>query len=242
MSEFNSQEWALGHLRKLEDKGFNVDQLSTIAKGLADAALGNYRTRWSVRSCSFCEKFQGCSVKALGYGSFNSPVMIVSERAGEDDIKWGQAMVGTDGFLLTYLLDLFGVDRQSVYVTSLIKCYKDGVKPGQDEADNCFVHLANEIDVIKPAVIITLGQIVTKTLLGDDQFRLHTQEDGGSFRQYAGYQVRPTYSLDYVLEVEGDRHTAAKRTVYKDFKAAFNLADEIRPGYVYRSSPQPVTA
>jgi uracil-DNA glycosylase family 4 len=245
MTTFNPQEWAVGHLRKLQEKGLDTEELMGMAQSLADTALAHHYTRRLVSTCDWCPSFKGCGTKAMGYGSFNSPVMIVSDRSTEDDAQWGQAMVGTDGFLLTLLLNKLGVDRQTVYVTNLIKCFKADHIPGNDEANQCLVHLAKEIDVIKPAVIITLGQFAAKIILDDEKFRLHTDEDGGAFRDYAGIKVRPAYSLQYLLSLEGDRHIAAKRAVWKDFKAAFDMADTLRPGYNYRMSeygPTPVPA
>lgn len=245
MGTFSPAEWAVGHLRKLEEKGFAPDQLESACKSMAQSVMGNHYTRWNVRSCQACPSYAGCQVKALGYGSFNSPIMIVSERATADDIMWGQAMVSTEGFLLDFLLDKLGVDRSMVYTTTLVKCHKTGFEAGRDEAEMCLAHLAQEIEAIQPAVILTFGQLVPSVILGDEGFRLtmppRSPEDrdgylASNWREYSGFKIRPTYPLRSILETEGERQALAKQTIWTDFRAVLQKAEELRPNYNYRLS------
>lgn len=225
----------MDQLRVLEAKGIRCDDLHTAVERMGLPLLTHYRTQTQVRKCSWCPLYAGCKVKSLGFGSYNSPVMIINEAASAHDVRWGQAMVGPDGWLLSIVLDKLGVDRQMVYVTNLIKCYREGVTPSREEADNCMVHLAYEIQHINPAVIITMGQLTAATLLDDPNFRL--MQDRGKWRMYAGtYHVMPTISLEQVLALEGERYIEAKRTIWGDFSAAFERARELRPDFVYRAT------
>lgn len=243
MAGFSPAEWAVNHMRALQEKGFTFDDIERASASLAQSIMANRNTRWNVRMCQACESFAGCSVKALGYGSLNSPLMIVNERASADDILWGQSLVGTEGFLLALMLDKLGVDMSMVYVTSLIKCYKDGITAGVDEAENCVVHLAQEIDAIKPAVVLTFGQLVPSILFGNPDFRLtsppRNREDrqryvDENWRQYSRFLLRPSYSLRSILETEGERQMLAKQTIWLDLRAALTKAQELRPEYSYR--------
>lgn len=248
MARFSPAEWALNHLRDLQARGFAVEDVEKAAESMAHSVMANRNTRWNVRACKACEKFSGCSVKALGYGALNSPLMFVTERATADDILWGQSLTGLEGFLLALMLDKLDIDLSMVYVTSLVKCHKDGVAAEREEAENCVIHLAQEIEAIKPAVVVTFGQLVPSVLFGDPNFRLaapprsradwarYTEEN---WKEYAGaFLIRPTYPLRAILDTEGERQVLAKQTIWLDLRAAVGKAEELRPGFSYRINRQ----
>jgi uracil-DNA glycosylase family 4 len=122
------------------------------------------------KNCTKCNLCKTRKNFVLSEGNVNSKIMFIGEGPGKDEDEQARPFVGRSGKLLTeYIEKYLGFDRKHFYITNMVKCRpingnKDRV-PTQFEIDSCCHILKNEIDIIKPYVIITLGNTSTKFFL-----------------------------------------------------------------------------
>ncbi len=83
----------------------------------------------------------------------------------QEDLK-GEPFVGRAGQLLTQLIEGIGLTRDDVYIANVVKCRPPGNRdPQPDEIDACAPWLDRQLELIRPRVIVTLGNFATKLLL-----------------------------------------------------------------------------
>lgn len=135
--------------------------------------------------------------------------MFVGEGPGADEDARGEPFVGRAGQLLTAMLRAMGLRRQDVYIANIVKCRPPGNRdPESDEAAACMPYLRSQIQLVDPEVIVLLGKIAARFLLG-----LTTAISGyhGRWMQWEGRQVLPIYHPAYLL-----RNPAAKAQAWAD--------------------------
>lgn len=122
----------------------------------------------------FLHNCQRCKLAGLGrtqvvFGTGNphATIMFVGEAPGFHEDRQGEPFVGAAGKLLTELLQSAGLPRSEVYIANVIKCRPPNNRdPEPDEVDTCKPFLLQQIELIKPKVVCTLGNFATQTLLG----------------------------------------------------------------------------
>jgi DNA polymerase len=111
-------------------------------------------------------------------------MMLIGEQPGDSEDRAGHPFVGPAGRVLDEALEAAGVDRRSVYVTNAVKHFKWKPrgkrrihdKPNRQEMIACRPWLEQEIELVRPGVVVTLGATAAQSLLGPS-FRL-TQHRG----------------------------------------------------------------
>jgi len=119
------------------------------------------------RTCVRCPLSQGRTQVVFGVGNPNADLMFVGEASGrEEDLK-GEPFVGRAGKLLDQLVaEEMGMSRDTFYVGNVLKCRPPGNRdPKPDEIASCRPYLEQQIELIGPRVIVTLGNFATKLLL-----------------------------------------------------------------------------
>ena len=118
--------------------------------------------------------------------------MFVGEAPGRDEDLQGEPFVGRSGKLLDRLVaEEMGMDRSQFYIANVVKCRPpDNRDPRAEEIAACRPYLVAQLELIAPAVVVTLGNFATKLLLDTD--RGITQVRGASYPMGA-YQLVPTY-------------------------------------------------
>jgi DNA polymerase len=92
--------------------------------------------------------------------------MLVGEAPGRNEDEQGEPFVGAAGRLLDDLLAGIGIQREEVYIANVLKCRPPGNRdPRDDEIDACKGYLRDQIRMIHPQVVITLGNFATKLLV-----------------------------------------------------------------------------
>jgi DNA polymerase len=92
--------------------------------------------------------------------------MLVGEAPGKNEDLEGEPFVGAAGQLLDQLLGEIGIRRQDVYIANVLKCRPPGNRdPRDDEIDACKGYLREQIRLIRPEVVVTLGNFATKLLV-----------------------------------------------------------------------------
>ena len=121
--------------------------------------------------CTRCPLAATRTQVVFGVGDPDADLMFVGEAPGRDEDLAGEPFVGRSGRLLDRLLaEELGIDRSAVYIANVVKCRPpDNRDPRPEEIDSCRPYLAAQVELIAPAVVVTLGNFATKLLLDTDQ-------------------------------------------------------------------------
>ena len=121
----------------------------------------------SLRNCQRCKLAKlGRTQVVFGVGNPNAEVMFVGEAPGFYEDKQGEPFVGAAGKLLNELLQSAGLSRSEIYIANVIKCRPPNNRdPEPDEVETCKPFLLQQIDMIKPKLVCSLGNWATQTLL-----------------------------------------------------------------------------
>ena len=119
------------------------------------------------RGCERCALSQTRTQVVVGSGDLDADLMFVGEAPGFHEDKQGVPFVGQAGQLLETLLGEIGLTRDAVYIANVLKCRPPGNRdPLPAEIEACQGYLYDQIQLIRPAVICTLGNFATKLLSG----------------------------------------------------------------------------
>jgi DNA polymerase len=117
--------------------------------------------------CTKCRLAGGRTQVVFGVGDPNADLMFVGEAPGFNEDKQGEPFVGAAGQLLTKLLGGIGLQRADVRITNVLLCRPPGNRdPMPDEIEECKPWLKEQIGLVDPRIICTLGNFATQLLLG----------------------------------------------------------------------------
>lgn len=123
--------------------------------------------RQNVVECTNCDLCKTRTNAVPGKGNFQSDVVFVGEAPGRNEDQRGEPFVGIAGKRLDHALESAGIDRDSVYITNVVKCRPPNNRvPSVVERDTCKEYLQKEISIIKPKVICILGNTAFNSVLG----------------------------------------------------------------------------
>ena len=176
--------------------------------------------RADIGDCTRCKLHRlGRRQIVFGVGNPSADLMFVGEAPGADEDVQGIPFVGRAGQLLTKIIEAIGLRREDVYIANVIKCRPpENRNPEPDEVETCEPFLFQQIDRIKPKVIVALGTFAAKALLKtqDPISRLR----GRAF-DYRGATLIPTFHPAFLL-----RSPERKRDVWEDMKKVRALLQE----------------
>ena len=136
----------------------------TVDPDVALAAL-----KESLRDCRLCGLCDGRTQVVFGVGSARAELLFVGEGPGFHEDRQGEPFVGQAGKLLTTLLGQIGLTRDQVYIANVVKCRPpENRDPTPAEIEACSPHLLQQISIIRPKVICTLGRFATRLLTGTE--------------------------------------------------------------------------
>jgi uracil-DNA glycosylase family 4 len=119
----------------------------------------------SLSDCERCGLCGGRTQVVFGVGDPGADLLFVGEGPGFHEDKQGEPFVGAAGKLLTELLGQIGLTRADVYIANVVKCRPpDNRDPLPEEIEACSPHLMQQIAIIRPKVVCTLGRFATKLL------------------------------------------------------------------------------
>ena len=121
----------------------------------------------SLYNCQRCKLSKlGRSQVVFGVGNPRASIMFVGEAPGFYEDRQGEPFVGAAGKLLNELLLSAGLSRTEIYIANVVKCRPPNNRdPEPDEVETCKPFLLQQIELIQPKVVCTLGNWATKTLL-----------------------------------------------------------------------------
>lgn len=146
----------------------------------------------------------------FGVGKSDAKVVIVGESPGPPDAEFGEPFRGPVGELLEKILLAIGLSRRNCYLTNVVKYISQGDELTPEILSFFTPFLHREIAVIKPQVIISLGNTPTKALL---KTKKAISQIRGDFFDYQGINLMPTFNPAYLL-----RDATKKREVWEDMK------------------------
>ena len=176
--------------------------------------------------------FDGCALKrtatntVIGDGNPAARLMIVGEAPGAEEDRQGLPFVGPAGRLLDRMLASIGLDRSAVYITNMLPWRPPGNRsPTAEELAICQPFLERQIELIAPRILVLVGGIAAKALLGRREgiTRLRGQWFPFSTPRLEGtIEATATFHPAYLL-----RTPSAKREVWRDLLA---IEDRMKNG------------
>lgn len=171
-----------------------------------------------VQACVQCPNLAASRHNIVfGVGNIDSPLMFVGEAPGADEDEQGEPFVGKAGQLLTKIIETMALKRGDVYIANILKCRPDtpgqaygNRKPTPDEMATCIPYLHEQIDLIKPKVLVALGATAVEGLLGKTGGITKLR---GNWQTYRGIPLMPTYHPAYLLR---NQALSEKRRVWED--------------------------
>lgn len=153
--------------------------------------------------------------------------MFVGEAPGAEEDRQGIPFVGASGKKLTEMIKAMGFDRSQVYIANVLKARPpNNDTPTPDEAAKCGPYLARQIEIIAPAVIVTLGKPAVSYLLDTRETMTNLR---GRWFEFRGIPVMPTFHPAFLLR----QYTPENRQkVWSDLKQALTKLEEMGRGPV----------
>ncbi len=117
-------------------------------------------------ACTACRLHEGRTQAVFADGSPEADIMFIGEGPGYNEDKEGLPFVGKAGMLLNRLLREVGLDRREVYIANVVKCRPPNNRdPRPDEIEACKHFVVEQLRLVNPAVVMTMGNFSTKLLL-----------------------------------------------------------------------------
>jgi uracil-DNA glycosylase len=176
--------------------------------------------RIQAEACTVCRLSETRTNVVFGVGSADADLMFVGEAPGRNEDLRGEPFVGRAGMLLDQLLAEVGIPRETVYIANVLKCRPPNNRdPQPDEIEACKGYLRRQIELIRPRVVVTLGNFATKLLLRTSMGITRTR--GRSYPWWLDSTLIPTFHPAAALR-GGDRVTDAMRQDFSLMKEALD--------------------
>lgn len=161
--------------------------------------------------CNLCVLRKTCKQVVFGAGNIKSKLMLIGEGPGQDEDEQGRPFVGRAGQLLDKILAASEIPREDIYLTNVIKCLPPGNRlPNPDEVQVCQNYLEAQIRLIKPRIVVCLGNLATRTVI-DKQASIFKAR--GRWLMRHDVKIMPTLHPAALL-----RNEEYKRPMWEDFK------------------------
>jgi uracil-DNA glycosylase family 4 len=177
-------------------------------------------------TCTRCRLAEGRNTVVFGAGNAGSDLMFVGEAPGAEEDRQGLPFVGRAGGLLNDLLGGIGLERDDVFIANVLKCRPPGNRdPQADEIETCEPYLTQQVQLIQPRVIATLGNFATKLLTGS-QVGITRVRGTPQAHTIAG---RSLFIFPLLHPAAALRTPAMVETLRGDFETLKGLLDEPAP-------------
>ncbi|MCP9495691.1 MAG: uracil-DNA glycosylase [Pyrinomonadaceae bacterium MAG19_C2-C3] len=167
--------------------------------------------RRDIGDCTRCPLYAGRTQVVHSEGNTRARLMFVGEAPGADEDASGHPFVGRAGQLLNKIIEAIGMKREDVFIGNVNRCRPPQNRtPTSDEAKTCKPFLMREIAIVQPDVVVVLGNTALHNLLDTKEGITKVR---GTFRDYKGVKVMPTFHPAYLL-----RDPSKKRETWEDMK------------------------
>jgi uracil-DNA glycosylase family 4 len=178
--------------------------------------------------CTRCPLAAGRTQVVFGEGDPDAGLMVVGEGPGRDEDIQGRPFVGRSGRLLDkLLLEEAGLSRREVYIANVVKCRPPNNRdPLPDEIAACRTYLDQQVELIAPAVILTLGNFASRTLLATTEGITSLRGRTYPYPGHPGPVLVPTFHPAAALRGGGE----VVASMRADFVRARQTLDAARAG------------
>jgi len=158
----------------------------------------------AVSGCVKCGLHKTRTQTVFGVGDENADWMLIGEAPGAEEDRLGDPFVGQAGKLLDNMLAAIGLSRRAnVYIANVLKCRPPANRnPTPEEVAQCSPHLLQQIELIKPKLIVAMGRFAAQTLL---ETGASISSLRGRVHRYAGVPLIVTYHPAYLLRTLEDK-------------------------------------
>ena len=166
------------------------------------------------KNCTNCKQCKLSNTRknvVFGVGNIEAKAMFIGEGPGADEDEQGVPFVGKAGQLMNKALEALEIKREEIYITNIVKCRPPGNRvPEQEEAEVCLNYLRNQVMLIKPQIIVLLGNTALKNIIDQG---LSITRARGKWIDKKGIFYMPTYHPSALL-----RDESKKIDFYRDLK------------------------
>lgn len=174
----------------------------------------------SIIGCKKCKLCTNRTNIVFADGNKNANVMLIGEGPGADEDRQGVPFVGKAGQLMNKAFEGLGIDRKKLYIANIVKCRPPNNRnPQDDEAENCLDYLRNQVILVKPKIIVLLGSVALKNVLGKEYGITASR---GKWIEKKGILYMPTWHPAALLRDENK-----KIDFIKDLKQVIKRYNEI---------------
>ena len=174
----------------------------------------------SIENCKKCKLCTGRQNIVFGTGNKNADIMLIGEGPGADEDRLGEPFVGRAGKLMNMAFDMLEIKKEELYIANVVKCRPPGNRnPEEDEAMACLDYLRNQVILVKPKIIVLLGSIALKNILGKEYGITASR---GKWLEKKGIWYMPTWHPAALL-----RDDTKKIDFIKDFQKVLEKFEEI---------------
>lgn len=154
----------------------------------------------SIIDCSKCKLCKTRQNIVFGTGNKHAKLMFIGEGPGADEDRLGEPFVGRAGKLMNLAFETLGIDRKDVYIANVVKCRPPSNRnPEDDEAIACLNYLRNQVILVQPEVIVLLGSVALKNILGKEYGITASR---GKWIEKKGIKYMPTWHPAALLRDE----------------------------------------
>lgn len=154
----------------------------------------------NAKKCTKCKLCNGRKNVVIGTGNKNAKIMFIGEGPGADEDEQGIPFVGKAGQLMNKALVGLGINREEIYIANVVKCRPpQNRNPEKEEADSCKEYLESQINLVKPEIIVLLGSVALKNVLGEEY---GITQSRGKWLEKDGIKILPTFHPAALLRDE----------------------------------------
>lgn len=175
----------------------------------------------SIIGCKKCKLCQKRTNIVFGDGNKQADIMFIGEGPGADEDAQGIPFVGKAGKLMNMAFEGIGIKREKIYIGNVVKCRPPlNRNPEEEEATSCLDYLRNQVQLVQPKIIVLLGSIALKNILGKEYGITACR---GKWFERKGIYYMPTWHPAALL-----RDDSKKIEFWKDLKLVKEKIKELQ--------------
>ncbi len=180
-------------------------------------------------TCTACKLANTRTQVVFGVGNLNARLILIGEGPGQEEDRIGKPFVGQAGQLLDQILAAVGIAREEVYIANVVKCRPPNNRnPEPDEIIACEDWLLEQIRLIQPKIIITLGNVPTQWALGTTLGITKTRGIWTEFKRLSiPIPLMPMFHPAYLLRNAVRTTGGPKWLTWQDIKAVKEKLEQL---------------
>lgn len=197
----------------------------TLFQSSADRDEAWAELRKKVEGCTRCGLCSSRKNTVFGQGSRSTPLVFIGEGPGAEEDEQGVAFVGRAGRLLTQILASVGIRREQVFISNVVKCRPpDNRVPVPDEMMACSPFLEAQLALLRPRIVVCLGNTPTKWLLRTSEGITTLR---GRWFTWRGALLLPMFHPSFLLRNESRKKGSPKELTWRDINAVREKLGEL---------------